>query len=595
MKRTLRNIVEIYRNSSIQYTLFISFAIMALISIMTTGVTMYIRFSDQLENNKHHESKLLVEQASQSLSLLFSNMIRLSDTLGYQVIKNSDVTSSSVKEQMQLLYNANSSSIKNIALFSYDGRLLATAPPAMLKEYMDVIKEEWFIKALSRPENVHFSSPAVQRIFVDKDNQYSWVISLSCASEITQDKKVQQGVVLIDIRYSAISEIFKGITLANDGYVYLIDGEGNVLYHPHHQLLESGYTALCREDLSKYHDGEYSLRIDGKKSSIIIRSAGYTGWKIIGVIPQKGLMLDDARNIQYLMIIITVYFSLSLLAIAVISNKLTVPIKKLDSSVRNMEQNLENAEIYVGGPKEVKHLGKSIRRMVETQRALTDEIVRQQVQKQKNELNALQSQINPHFLYNTLDIMVWTIENGRKEDILRIVSALGRFFRISLSKGKNIIPVRDELEHVRSYLMIQELRYKSKFTYSIQAQEETLGLSTIKLVLQPIVENAIYHSMDYMTDGEGKIEIKAYIKNGDLYMSVMDNGLGMPKDVVDKILKEGSSSSKGSGIGLKNVHERIMLYFGEEYGVLIESEPDEGTCIRLHLPAIPYNEKGDNK
>lgn len=594
MKRKLSKLVEMYHNSSIQYTLFISFALMALISIFTTGVTMYVRFSDQLENNKHHESQLLVEQASQSLSSLFSNMISLSDTLCYQVIKNSDVTSSSVKEQMQLLYNANIASIKNIALFSSEGRLLSTAPPAMLKDYTDVTKEKWFTKALSRPEDVHFSSPAVQRIFMDKDNQYSWVISLSCASEITQDKNVQQGVVLIDIRYSAISEIFKGITLANDGYVYLIDSEGNVLYHPHHQLLESGYTASCQEDLSKYHDGEYSLKIDGKKNSIIIRSAGYTGWKIIGVIPQKGLMLDDARNMQYFMIIITIFFSLALMAIAVISNRLTVPIKKLDSSVRYMEQNMNNAEIYVGGPQEVKHLGKSIQQMVETQRALTDEIVHQQVQKQKNELNALQSQINPHFLYNTLDIMVWTIEKGRKEDTLRIVSALGKFFRISLSKGKNIIPVKDELEHVRSYLMIQELRYKSKFTYSIQAQEETLGLSTIKLVLQPIVENAIYHSMDYMTDGEGKIEIKTYIENGDLYMSVEDNGLGMTKDVVDKLLNEGASA-KGSGIGLKNVHERIMLYFGDEYGVLIESEPDEGTCIRLHLPAVPYNEKGENK
>jgi two-component system sensor histidine kinase YesM len=591
----LSKVVEMYHDSSIQYTLFVSFALMVLVSIITTGVTMYARFSEQLENNKHHESQLLVEQTSQSLSLLFSNMIRLSDTLCYQVIKNNDVTSSSVKEQMQLLYNANNSSIKNIALFSSDGRLLSTAPPAMLKDYTDVTKGEWFIRALSRPEDVHFSSPAVQRIFMDKDNQYSWVISLSCASEITQDKNVQQGVVLIDIRYSAISEIFKGITLANDGYVYLIDSDGNVLYHPHHQLLESGYTVSCEEDLSKYHDGEYSLRIDGKKSSIIIRSAGYTGWKIIGVIPQKGLMLDNARNIQYLMIIITAFFSLSLFAIAVISNRLTVPIKKLDSSVRYMEQNLSNAQIYVGGSQEIKHLGKSIQQMVETQRGLTDEIVQQQVQKQKNELNALQSQINPHFLYNTLDIMVWTIEKGHKEDTLRIVSALGRFFRISLSKGKNIIPVRDELEHVRSYLMIQELRYKSKFTYSIQAQEETLGLSTIKLVLQPIVENAIYHSMDYMTDGEGKIEIRAYIENGDLYMSVEDNGLGMTRDVIDRLLNEGSVSSKGSGIGLKNVHERIMLYFGDEYGVVIESEPDEGTCIRLHLPAVPYNEKGENK
>ena len=179
-----------------------------------------------------------------------------------------------------------------------------------------------------------------------------------------------------------------------------------------------------------------------------------------------------------------------------------------------------------------------------------------------------------------------------------MVTALARFFRISLSKGRNIIPVKDELEHVRNYLLIQEMRYKNKFRYRIDCPAEAENLSTIKLVVQPIVENAIYHSMDFM-DWDGLIEIRAGVSDGALSITVADNGLGMTQDVVESLLTTGpesnrrDSTKKGSGIGLKNVQERIRLYFGPQYGVSIQSEPDEGTTVTLHLPAVPYGEMED--
>ena len=238
--------------------------------------------------------------------------------------------------------------------------------------------------------------------------------------------------------------------------------------------------------------------------------------------------------------------------------------------------------------------------MVDRIQQLADDIVREHEQKVKSERNALQAQINPHFLYNTLDIIVWMIENGQREDAVRAVTALARFFRVSLSKGRNIIPVRDELEHVRNYLLIQEMRYKNKFRYVIDCQPEAADLSTIKLVVQPIVENAIYHSMDFM-DGDGLIEIRAGTQDGLLTITVSDNGLGMPPEVVEGLLSQEprpeasrrESGRKGSGIGLRNVQERIRLYFGPDYGVSIQSEPDEGTVVTLQMPAVPYGEMED--
>ena len=223
-------------------------------------------------------------------------------------------------------------------------------------------------------------------------------------------------------------------------------------------------------------------------------------------------------------------------------------------------------------------------------RKLTDDMVREHEAKQKSELDALQAQINPHFLYNTLDIIVWMIEKGKYDDAVRIVTALARLFRISLSRGKNIIPVRDELEHTRNYLTIQQMRYKDKFRYTIEAPEELLDLPVIKLVVQPIVENAIYHSMDFM-DGDGLIRIVAERQGDDLFIRIIDNGIGMPPETVAMLLKEHVPISKGSGVGLINVNERIRLYAGEGYGVQIESELDVGTTVTLHLPAHPMGEE----
>ena len=178
------------------------------------------------------------------------------------------------------------------------------------------------------------------------------------------------------------------------------------------------------------------------------------------------------------------------------------------------------------------------------------------------------------------------VENERYEGAIQMVTSLAKLFRISLSKGKNIITVADELEHVRNYLTIQKIRYKNKFTYEITAEPETLHCQTIKLIVQPLVENAIYHGMEFM-DGDGEIYIRAYRKDGDLYIDVVDNGLGMPQEQADALLTKdtGKVRGKGSGIGLKNVQERIQLYFGPDYGLSLYSEPDEGTTARIHLPA----------
>ena len=238
-----------------------------------------------------------------------------------------------------------------------------------------------------------------------------------------------------------------------------------------------------------------------------------------------------------------------------------------------------------------RHLGRSITSMAQQIQVLMKDIVAEHESKRKSEFDTLQSQINPHFLYNTLDIIVWMIENEQKSEAVKVVTALARFFRISLSRGKSIIRVSDELEHVRNYLMIQHMRFKNKFTYQIQADDDVLEMASLKLMLQPLVENAIYHGMEFM-DGDGEILIRASKKGDELLFSIEDNGLGMCPEQVERLLTDTSHvpSRRGSGIGVRNVNERIRLYFGEDYGLEIDSEPDEGTRIYIHLPVVFYDE-----
>lgn len=167
-----------------------------------------------------------------------------------------------------------------------------------------------------------------------------------------------------------------------------------------------------------------------------------------------------------------------------------------------------------------------------------------------------------------------------------MLTALARFFRISLSKGSNIIPIGDELEHARNYLTIQKMRYKNKFSADISAEPGIEKLYTIKLIVQPILENAIYHGMEY-ADGDGEIHIRAFREGENAVIEVEDNGPGMSDETVQQLLKPGRcSKAKGSGIGLRNVHQRIRLTFGAAYGLSIRSEPDNGTVVRICLPAL---------
>ncbi len=273
------------------------------------------------------------------------------------------------------------------------------------------------------------------------------------------------------------------------------------------------------------------------------------------------------------------------------TRSVTVPIRELCDMTEKVAEGDFSVRTRKADMDEIGVLSQSFNEMTEEIGTLVEDIKQQQVNLHLTETKLLQAQINPHFLYNTLDTIVWLAEEHKTNEVVNMVTALSSFFRTTLSKGRDFITVEEEESHIRSYLEIQQFRYQDILDYRIEINEELRGYVLPKLTLQPLVENAIYHGMEFM-DGDGEILVRAGLQDGKLCFLVADNGLGMTEEQVEQILagQPHTSSRRGSGIGVKNVNERIRLYFGEEYGLSIDSEPDEGTRIRICLPAVSYQD-----
>ena len=577
---------KIVYNRSIRNSIFIYFTITSLVAVLLIVISIYSRLSSQLYDTVKQENVNLVNRVDSSMEVYLRNIMKLSDTIYYGIIKNTNLSEDSIGEKLTLLYNNNKEQVSNIALISKEGEPISVVPAARFRKNFKAEDEEWFVNALNKTENIHFTLPHVQKMFEKGDNTYNWVISMSRAVEITVGGSTEQAVLLIEMAYQGLEEVLDEVTLGNGGYIYLMDSNGDIIWHPKFELIASGRVKENNLVAAGYDDGSREEVFNGTRQTVVTKTVGYTGWKLVGVIKGTGISLNMLKTRLFIVFVILLIIFIVILINSYISFRVTNPIRELEKSVKELEEGNLDADIYMGGSYEVQHLGKSVQDMKFRIKGLMQDIVSEHEEKRKSEFDSLQAQINPHFLYNTLDIIVWQIENEKQSEAVHTVTALARFFRLSLGKGKNIVTVRDEIDHVKNYLMIQHMRFKNKFDYEFDIAEDVLELPSLKLMLQPLVENAIYHGMEFM-DGDGMIMVKAWRKEDELYLSVADNGLGMTEDKVEMILtgKSTSGNGRGSGIGVKNVNERIKLYFGEAYGLTIDSEPDEGTTVIIHLPA----------
>ena len=564
-----------------------------LVTIVTMGFLLYQRFKLAIDKMAVSNTEATVESTVDRVNSDLLDIRQIFNAANYNIVQEFDISSEKFAEQFSLLYEVNSDKIESLALYGNEGRLIASEPVAVEKENIDVTGQDWYKNAESAIENVHFSVPHIQNLYEDGLYRYHWVVSLSRYVDINDGEIPGSGVLLVDMKYSVIEDVLKQINDSSEGiYYYMISRDGQMIYHPRKTEMARGLFEENSLKASGYEEGTYEITTDGHKESVVVGNIAYTGWKLIGVVPESVQTARINNFRYYIFTTIMVLMMMLLEGNRLISRKISKPIRKLDESVKTYEAG-GKTDIYIGGSSEIRHLGYSVQRSYERIETLMEEIIRQQNERRKSELDALQSQINPHFLYNTLESITWMIEAQKNEEAVIMISELAKLLRVSLSRGKTIIPVKDELRHSRSYMNIQLMRYKERFQMEFQTDKEIEDYCIVKLVIQPILENAIYYGVGNMDeDDEGKITVRGEKKEDDIYIIIEDNGMGMRKEVLENILKDNNKVPKhGSGVGVINVHSRIQLMFGEQYGLEIYSEPDEGTRVVIHIPAIPYTKE----
>lgn len=474
--------------------------------------------------------------------------------------------------------------ISSIALFDFNDRYIIPDQIA-LNPHIVIAEQSWYKSALQGNGQIMISSSHVQQIFND---DYRWVVSLS--REIKDQEHNQSlGILLVDLNFNVINDIVSQIQLGKRGYIFIVDQTGKIVYHPQQQLI---YSNLKTEEIEKILDtssGSFISKVDGDNRMYTISESDF-GWKIVGVSYENELIINK-KQMQLS------FFAIGLLSLIVaffvayiVARNLSKPIIQLQEHMKEVERGNFNISVPVDSTKEIGRLARTFNLMVIQIKELMSQVVTEQEFKRKRELEALQAQINPHFLYNTLDSIIWMAESDKKSEVISMTSALAKLFRASISKGQEFVSIQTEIEHITNYLTIQNIRYRDKLEYLIDIDPQILHYRSLKVILQPLVENAIYHGIKNQY-GIGKIQIIGRLSEQNIEFKVIDNGVGISPVALAELTNFKKGERDGKGFGLVNVHERIQLYFGREYGVSIRSEEEVGTEVTITFAAIAVKDK----
>lgn len=570
------------KRKSIQFILTVSFTIFSVFIILLVSVVLYGRFSATAQENAFRNSQQIVDQVSYNLENYIEVTSDLFNMMHHSIGQSADVKSDGMRRQLESMMSTRSDTV-SLALFDDKGQLLIDLPNVELKETLKVAEEGWFRSALDSAGHLSISLPHVQNLY---KQQFRWVVSMSKSITVQHQGKQVHGVLLMDVNFNTIDELSERVSLGQKGYVYMLDeSAGNIVYHPQLELI---YAKLKEENVELALKHTYGSFIDDSTDEakmISVQTIGNVGWKVVGVSYLDEVMTTSGqlnRSMSKLVIgLALIVFLLS----SLVARRISRPIKRLELSMKSVERGDFNLAASGEGPLEIKRLADRYNIMIGTIKQLMDRIVREQESKRKYELEALQAQINPHFLYNTLNTVVRMVGMNKNEEVITTITSLSKLFRISIGKGKSLITLADEMEHARNYLVIQHMRFKNKFDYSFDLQQEALSLATLKLIVQPLIENALVHGIEPSVD-KGHIAISMRLEGSDIVVKIVDNGLGMSEERLGKILTGTVVSSKGSGVGVMNVQERIRLFFGPTYGLHFESEQEVGTTVTIRFPAL---------
>ncbi len=557
-------------------------SVLAIVASAIAAVTICtIIFSTVYSRSLTRDAHVASEQAVSRAELAVNNYLDSVTNKLFLVSRVlSEVQTPQEAEARLSAFTMIQSDIYAITVYDADGRILSCIGSGGKRKASPLQDLSFNKKLFDSASSYSISKPHVQTLF---ENEYPWVVTVGAAVDTPV---LGSGCyIAIDFMFSEIAQYIDGIGIGRRGYCFILDDCGEFIYHSQQQLLFSGLKSEDTAYLLSLPDGV----TDAGHVIYTQKTTEITPWRIVGV-----TYTDELAAERRLQVFITILLSclfcscIILLVLFVYAKAVNAPVKALIRAMKDFETTAGKFTFSGGGEAvtEISVISRSFEHMSIQIQQLMERIRREEKELRKIELKALQAQINPHFLYNTLDSIQWMCEQDKTESAAKMVSALARLFRISISRGRELIPIRDELMHAKNYLVIQSFRYRDQFTYSFDVDTALEPYLCNKITIQPLIENAIYHGIDRLVDeGEIHVTVKQADDNpNDILIIVRDNGVGMTEAQCAAILQKGHSDSRG--IGVKNVDDRLKIYFGEQYGITIQTELDVGTAVTVRIPKI---------
>lgn len=582
---------------SIQSAIFLAASALVLAAVfVVTMVSLRYTRSSIFENSSAY-TQIIIRQMNQNIDSYITYMDNIASMIaesedaraylfGYDIASGSqnelyvwqgDGPESRIREQFGTILRGRDD-IRNIGIVSANGRSFFNEGDQEINGDLDLETQEWYVQALAQPGTSVITSSHVQHVI---RGERPWVITLS---RMIQGDDGETGVVFIDLNYSAISELCTNNNIGERGYVFILDQEGAIVYHPQQQQLynelQTENTALVMEHA---HEEENTYESGDGRLYTISRSQK-TGWTVAGCMNVDEL-LRSSKNAQSIYVLSAVALvAVSLVLSSLIARNITSPIQKLRDSMKKVQEgDFTTAEVEVSTENEIGSLTQSFNVMTRRIEELMEENVHEQEEKRKSELKALQSQINPHFLYNTLDSIIWMAEGKKNEEVVLMTASLARLLRQSINNEDELVSVEQEMEYAKNYLTIQKMRYKDKLEYEIDVEPSIRHVKIIKLVLQPLIENAIYHGLK-CKETKGILRVRGYQDGDRAVVDIIDDGVGMDEETLSHFYDEHKVNYRSNGVGVYNVQKRLKLYYGDDYGITCKSRQGEGTVVTVTIP-----------
>lgn len=567
---------------------FIGFTIILLISIVSILYSWMVRTTIQTASQSTVET---IKQVDRNFHLIFGSI----QDISLFIISNHDIRSNLKQpdpERINLLTTYENLSnltntetfITSINIYGDNGLKLETGGPSRDQNHKLITGYERQI-----PQNgFYIVTPTYQRFYQYYGERY--VFSLYRQINDINNLTKRLGILRIDVDENAINHLYHNIRLGDTGYIFIANKDGLIISHSQKKKISQNLkNNRYFSPIFKGKEGYYREKINGREMLITYYASRTENLLYVGIVPFKELV-KKSRFLGWMSFWVILFGTIIAILISyLIASKVTLPIKQLTALMKKVEKGNLDVVIDINRRDEIGSLAGSFNQMTHQLKYLIEEVYHNKIMRKEAELKALQNQINPHFLYNTLDTIYWTARQEQAPQTEKLVQALAKLFRLGLNRGNELTTIEKEIEHLESYLIIQKNRYDVEPQINLKIDPAIKPYVTIKLILQPLVENALYHGIDEL-DRPGQISISGWENPETIVFEIRDNGIGMTEQKIEEIFSKDTGEKKGYGI--KNVDERIKLYFGEKYGLTILSAVGVGTTVRVTIPKAKFKEQG---